>query len=355
MMKDTTRIDHRKLHEVCLAILMKGGVDKTQAGEVANNLVWSELVGRENFGLLRLPVFLKRVKHGGIKCPCVPRFVECSPGSAILDADAGFGQYAANLAIERAISFAQSTGVGIVGVRNSNFFGTGAYFVHKAAEKGMIGLVMSNSFPKVTAHNGLAPILGTNPFAFGAPLRNGESLMFDMATSALAGSTVREHAARKKPLPEGMAVDANGKPITDPASIGKGALLPAAGAKGYGLSLMVEILAGVLTGAGVSKGVASMYKDVAQPGDNGHFMIVLDIFRFMELELFYDRLEYLTGLVKASSQDGKVLLPGEIRWQNYKNNLSAGIKLGKDTLGVVSKLCAQMGITQNLAPALQDA
>jgi len=354
MKKDTRRIDHRDLHTVCLKILTKGGVDEIQAKEVANNLLWSELVGRENFGLLRLPVYLDRVKHGGIKCPCVPSFIECSPTSAILNADAGFGQYAAKLAVEHAIQLAQSTGVGIVGVRNSNFFGTGAYFVHQIAEQGMIGLVMSNSFPKVTAHNGLVPVLGTNPFAFGAPLRNGESLMFDMATSALAGSTVREHAARKKPLPEGLAIDANGKPIIDPASIDGGALLPAAGAKGYGLSLMVEILAGVLTGAGVSKGVASMYKDVAQPGDNGHFMIVLDISRFMVLDLFFERLEYLTELVKASNQDGEVLLPGEIRWKNYKSNLSAGIKLGKNTRDVVSKLCAQMGIDHGLAPALLD-
>ncbi len=196
--------------------------------------------------------------------------------------------------------------------------------------------------------------MGYIPFAFGAPFRNGESLMFDMATSALAGSTVREHAAKEKPLPEGMAIDANGKPITDPASIGKGALLPAAGAKGYGLSLMVEILAGVLTGAGVSKGVASMYKDVAQPGDNGHFMIVLDISRFMALELFFDRLEHLTELVKASNQDGEVLLPGEIRWQNYKSNLNTGVRLGKETRSVVSKLCAQMGIDHGFASASLD-
>ena len=353
-MNRSTRINHRKLHAVCLAILKKGGTDEAQAEEVADNLVWSELVGRENFGLARLPVFLERIKQGGIKCPCVPQFVECTPGSAILDADVGFGQYAASLAIERAIIFAQSTGVGIVGVRNSNFFGTGAYYVHKAAEKGMIGLVMSNSFPKVTAHNGLAPVLGTNPFAFGAPLRNGESLMFDMATSALAGSTVRQHEASKKPLPEGMAIDSKGNAITDPASLGKGALLPAAGAKGYGLALMVEILAGVFTGAGVSNGVASMYKNVAQPGNNGHFMIVLDISRFMALELFFDRLENLTELVKASNPDAEVLLPGEIRWQNYKNNLSNGIELGKDTGGVVRKLCAQMGISHTLPAALQD-
>src|SRR4029077_4137174 len=129
----------------------------------------------------------------------------------------------------------------------------------------------------VVAHGGLKQVLGTNPFAFGSPPKDGEHVLFDMATSALAGSTVREHIAKGEPLPEGLAIDGNGKPITDPAKVNEGALLPFGGPKGFGLSLLVEILSGVLTGAGVGSGVHSMYSDFSRSGDNWPFLMVIEL------------------------------------------------------------------------------
>ncbi len=344
-MKEPILIEHKRLHELCLTILKAGGVDDLQATSVADNLVWSELVGRENFGLLRLPIYLERVAQGGLNTPCVPKFKDVSLSAALLDADGGFGQFAAGLAMDRAIEIARINGVGSVGVRNSNFFGTGAFFVNQAAKSEMIGLVMSNSFPKVTAHNGLTPVLGTNPLAFGAPRENGESLLFDMATSALAGSTVREYIASGSSLPEGLAINSDGSAITDPAKVSGGALLPAAGAKGYGLSLLVEILAGVLTGAGVSDDVGSMYQDVTEPGQNGHFMIALDISCFMPLEVFKSRLNHLTALIKASNPQDEVLLPGEIRWRNYNRSMREGVWLSGDTLNAVESVCRKLNVS----------
>ncbi|MEQ9143415.1 MAG: Ldh family oxidoreductase [Parvibaculaceae bacterium] len=332
------------LFDLCMAVLSAGGVTADQAQEVSRNLVWSEMVGRENFGLKRLPVYLERLAAGGLKPDAAPSFTELTPSAGLIDGDAGFGQYAGRLAADRAVDLARSSGVGTVGVRNSNFFGTGAYFVHRIAEAGMIGLAMSNSFPKVVAHGGLTPVFGTNPFAFGAPRRDGRSLMFDMATSALAGSAVREHMDKGQSLPEGMAIDEEGVPVTDPAKVAEGALLPVAGAKGYGLSLMVEILAGVLTGAGVADGVASMYKQVSAPGQNGHFLVALDISRFMPLETFYDRLEGLVGMIKASHPDNEILLPGEVRWKTYEESRASGIRLDEGTRGTVEAICERMGL-----------
>ncbi len=343
------------LRDVCIALFRAGGVDQKQSCEVANNLIWSELVGRENFGLLRLPIYLERVAMGGLKCPCDPQFSNRSDTISILDADAGFGQYAANLATERAVSLARTSGVGMVGVRNSNFFGTGAYFINKIANAGMVGLVLSNSFPKVTAHGGLSPIFGTNPLAFGAPRRNGEHLLFDMATSALAGSTVRECIENDTPLPDGFAIDQNGAPTTDATKVADGALLPVAGAKGYGLSLFVEILAGVLTGAGVADGVSSMYSDVSAPGQNGHFMVAIDVSRFMTPDEFYTKFEALIVSIKGSHPSNDILLPGEIRWRNYHRNLETGIPLGDTTRKVVEILCRQHDVPVPWAKTRQVA
>jgi ureidoglycolate dehydrogenase (NAD+) len=299
--------------------------------------------------MLRVPLYLERVAQGGIACPCDTRFEEIGPSLHRLDGGGGFGQHAGAIAMERAVDLAADHGIGVVGVRNSNFFGTGAYFVHQAAEAGMIGLAMSNSFPKVTAHGGVRAVFGTNPFAFGAPRRGGESLMVDMATSGLAGSTVRQHMVDGTPLGEGLAVAPDGSAITDPAKVGEGALTPFGGAKGYGLALMVEILAGVLTGAGVAGGVASMYKDLGHSGNNGHLMLALDVTRWMSMEEYYGRFDALVATIKASGDD--VLLPGEIRWRNARENTAQGIELGADLRARLAEIADPLGIAAPWQPA----
>lgn len=338
------RIDAAALKSYVARIMRAHGVDGDQVRSVAENLIWSELVGRANFGVLRLPVLLKRVRSGVLRCPCRPTFEGLSDSVERLDGDDGFGQHLGELAMRRAVELAGTTGVGVVGVRDANFFGAGAYFVQLAAEAGALGLAMSNSFPKVIAHGGLHPVLGTNPFAFGAPRRNGRSLLIDMATSALAGSTVREHIARGEPLPVGLAVGPDGTPITDPAKVAEGGLLPFGGAKGYGLALLVEMLAGVLTGAGVSHGVASMYQNFSESGHNGLFMMALDISRWMPLPAYFERFESLIRELEASNPGGEVLLPGAIRWRSFDHNSQHGVPLDEDVRRSLEVLSRPHGI-----------
>ena len=202
--------------------------------------------------------------------------------AALADADAGqlAGPRAGRLAVDRACDIAAKQGVGVVGVTGSNFFGAGAYYAELAARRGMISLVLSNSFPKVAAPGGLNAVLGTNPFTFGAPRRDGRSILVDMSTAAVAGSTVREKAAKGEMFEPGVAIDAAGEPILDPNKVMAGTLLPAAGGKGFGLAILVEILSAVLTGAGISRELGSMYKHVDAGGKNGHFILALDAARW---------------------------------------------------------------------------
>ncbi|NOX40222.1 MAG: Ldh family oxidoreductase [Alphaproteobacteria bacterium] len=320
------------------------GVDATQCRIVAGNLIWNDIVGRTNYGVERLPVMLRRVRAGLIKTSATPVFERLSDTTRRLDGDNGFGQFVGECAIASAIEMAKTHGTGIVGVWNSNFFGTGAYFVEKAAEKGMIALVLSNSFPKVAAEGGLRPVLGTNPFAFGGPRKNGRSLLVDMSTASLAGSTIREKIRTGGSLAEGLVIDDKGQPLTDPVKAGKGTLLPAAGAKGFGLALMVEMLSAVLTGAGISKEVGSIYNDFDRTGNNGHFFLVLDIKRWMTLDEYYTRFETLIAMIKASGDDGDVLLPGEARWNMREKNLVEGIAIEAETLNGLETLAAEFGI-----------
>jgi len=328
------------LRDFITALFVAHGASQAQAASVARHMVWCEMVGRQNWGLARVAIHLKRIKSG-VLTPQHDITVETiSTSIARIDGRGGFGYHAAERAIEHAIALALDTGIGIVGVRNSNFFGAGAYYVNMAAEASMIGFAMSNSVPHVVAYGGLRPVLGTNPFAFGAPRRKGMHLLIDMATSSLAGSTVREYIAKGKPLPEGLAIDAVGKPITDPAKVSEGALLPFGGPKGFGLSLMVETLAGIITGAGVSNGVASLYNDFTRTGDNGHFLMALDVARWMDLDSYHARFEGLVAAIKASG-DG-VLLPGEVRWENYRKSIAKGVVLEERTAEAVASLAAQV-------------
>jgi len=317
------RIGVDELESGVRALFMACGAGPVQAASVARHIAWCESVGRANFGIERIPILIRRLREGVVDGRGNMAFEALAPSLARLDAAQGFGFDAAERAMDHAIDLARATGIGVVGVKDSNFSGCGAYYVNRAAEAGMISLALSNSFPKVTAHGGLKPVLGTNPFAFGAPARDGRHLLFDMATSALAGSTVREHMAKGIPLPEGLAIDTEGQAITDPSKVAGGALLPFGGAKGYGLSLLVEILSGVLTGAGIGPGVASMYSDFSRSGDNGQFLLALDVSRWMDWESYFTRFETLLALLHTSGNG--VLFPGEIRWEHRQRALSEGV------------------------------
>ncbi len=339
------RVKADRLREFARALLVASGTDEGQAAKAAEILVWCDLVGRSAYGVWRLPNQCKRVKLGLIKCPCRPKVESRTASLCTMDGDNGFGYVVGAQAMERAIAMARRAGVGVVGVRNSNFFGAGVYFVNQAAEAGMVALAMSNSFPKVAALGGRKPVMGTNPFAFGAPRSNGRHLLVDMATSGVAGSLTRKLIERNEPLPEGYAIDAEGRPITDPRKVDQGVLLPFGGAKGYGLALMVEILSGVLTGAGIAHGVKSMYKNFQEGGNNGHLFVAVDIGRLMPLSLFTERMDSFIDALRASgAADGDVRYPGENRWDAYAENLKSGPELDAPMVEALTGLAKECGV-----------
>ncbi len=343
----SVNIGIEQLRNLTGEILVASGADEKEAVILAEILVWCNQVGRPNQGVWRLPLLTRRFRENLIKSPCTPEFEQSSPSITLIDADQGSGHYIGHIAMQRAITIARETGVGIAGVTNSNFYGAGSYYINLACENGMVGLAMSNSFPKVAAFGGVKSVLGTNPFAFGAPRRNGDHLLVDMATSSSAGSSITKSTEQGIKLAEGIAIDENGNAITDPEKVQSGSLLPFGGAKGFGLALMVEILSGVLTGAGFSHGVKSMYKNFEESGDNGHFFIAIDVQKMIPLDSYYDRMDELIDSVKASADgiEGKdVIFPGEMRWVEYQKSLVEGISLDEKTAASLEELSEQLNV-----------
>ncbi|WP_112322088.1 Ldh family oxidoreductase [Oceanibium sediminis] len=338
----TARYTQKDLAGFVTDVLVALGNPVEMARINADVLVWSDLVGRHNHGVIRLPALVARVRKGLIDLGAEPELTALSPGTERIDARHGLGQYAGHLGAARAIALARDTGIGAVGVCNSNYYGIGACYLHQMALEGMIGVALSSSAPKVAAHRGRDPVMGTNPLAFGVPMPDERTLMVDMSTAGLAGSTVREHAEKGWPLPEGFLIDKTGAPVTDPALASKATLLPAAGAKGFGLGLMVEVLSGVLTGGAISHQVLSIYNDFSGPARSGHFFVALDVRRWMPMEDFHDRMRFLTGVIAAAGGDTR--LPGESRWRAAEENTRAGIPVAGDVMERLRDHASDLGV-----------
>ncbi|KRT56584.1 Ldh family oxidoreductase [endosymbiont of Ridgeia piscesae] len=324
-------------------ILTAAGADREQATSVAEVLIWGNSAGRPNQGVWRLPILCKRLSKGLFNSPCNLKIDKRTPSVAVIDGDNGIGHYVGQMAADTAIDLASKNGVGVVTVSDSNFLGSLGYYVDKIAKNGMLAVLWNNSFPKVAPYGGVKAVLGTNPLAFAAPRRNGRNVIADLSTGASAGSTITKAAELGQPIPEGIAIARDGTPITDPAKVKDGALLPFGGAKGYALGLMVEIMAGVVSGAGISHGVHSMYGDFENPGNSGHFFMAVDINTLMPMNTYYDRMEMLVDVLRESGEE--VMLPGEGRWSALdKTEAAGGIALDEKTTKALTELANSLSV-----------
>jgi ureidoglycolate dehydrogenase (NAD+) len=341
-------VSWESLQRFACQLLCSAGVAEQEADLVASGLVWADLVGRHTHGVERLAIYLKRFRHGLISSPCNAEFIRHSETISTLRGNNGFGHYLGQIAISRPIEIAGRHGLGVVGVTQSNHFGAAAYYVQSAAEAQMIGLAFSNSTPQVAPYGGTTAVLGTNPFAFGAPTRSGQSVLVDFSTGAASGSMIRRATEAQKGIPEDILIDEMGRAVVDPSPLNRAVILPFGGAKGFCLGLMVEILSGVITGAGFSHEVASSYGDFDRRCNIGHLFMALDISRVMPMEEYYERMEMLVSSLKNSGRSkdvGEILIPGETRWRHYARQLAQGIGLDRRTIDLLQTLAAELKVS----------
>jgi LDH2 family malate/lactate/ureidoglycolate dehydrogenase len=259
----------------------------------------------------------------------------------------GLGHLVAEEAMQHAIRLAGDEGVGIVCARESNHFGAASYYVVQAADSMMIAFALSNSAPKVAGYGGIVPILGTNPLAFAAPRRNGQHLIVDMATSSTAGSSIRLMARDGEELEEGMAIDSKGNAISDAEEAASSTLLPFGGAKGWGIMLIVEVLAGVLAGAGIGEGVKSIYRDLDDSGHNGHLFAAISVDRFLSLDEWFNRMESLVDLIQKANESApgqSVRIPGEARWMELQRSDQLGVEVDNRTVKELTDLARRYAL-----------
>ena len=299
-------------------LLRAVGVRPSDAEILWDSMAYADLRGKTTHGVARLPLYWKNIQAGTIDPQARPVTVSDKGALAVLDARNGFGQVAAARAVELAVQKARTFGISAVGVRNSNNFGAAGYYGLLAAEQGVASLIMANASPALVAPGASAQVLGTNPVCFAAPgasaagdasdVADRPPIVFDMASTVVARSKIRLALKNQEEIPQDWAVDAAGNPTSSPKEALAGALLPVGGAKGYGLALMVDYFAGLLTGSAFA-GQVKPLGDTDAPSRNGHFFIAVDVSAFYGKDEYQERYNELVEALKASGE--AVRLPGE--------------------------------------------
>ncbi len=272
--ESTLRVSAEDERSLIEDVLLHVGASRDDACTVATVLVEADLRGQSSHGILRLPIIVQRVRAGLIHPRATPHLAWTSAALGDLDADSGFGHVIALFAMREAVRRASETGIAAIAVRNNNHIGMLAYYVEYAARVGSVGIVLTTSEALVTPFGGAEALIGTNPIAIGFPAEP-EPFVLDMATSATAMGKVIDHHQRGEALPGGWAVAADGQPTTNAAAALRGALLPFGGAKGYGLGLAVELLAGALVGAALGQDVHGTL-DAEHPSSKGDLFIAIN-------------------------------------------------------------------------------
>lgn len=317
-----------ELRRFSVEALLKVGVSEEDAKTTAEVLITTDTFGVLTHGTKNLYQYILKMQAGGLDAKAVPTVEGEGPSWAIINGNKAVGMVSACKAMNLAVKKAKETGIAYVGVKNSCHFGAAGYYANLAAKEGLIGLSMSNADPVIAVPNGSKKAIGTNPFSFAAPLGNGKSVFLDIALSNVAALKVIMAQEKGQAIPDTWLVDNDGLPTTDAAKFPKEASLQPMGAhKGYGLAVLVEILASVITGAGLLSEIASWNLDLSSTNNAGHAFVAIDVSKMIPAEVFATRINQMASELKngpkAKGAD-KIFLPGEMEWDKRSEALESG-------------------------------
>lgn len=342
------------LRRHCAAVLTAAGLPDEASALVADSLVDAEARGVTSHGVTRTRIYSERLRAGMIDRDAQPRVVRRSTAAVHLDAGNAIGHVGALAGLDHASELATEHGVGAAGVAGSNHCGTLAYFTRLGARRGMVVMALSTAPPTMVYFGGRSRAVGTNPLSIAVPRRAGDPVVVDMATSATARGKIILANQLGEEIPDGWAVDADGRPTTDPAAALKGSVVPFAGAKGSALAMMVDLLAGALVAGAAGPDIGDMYEDWTRTQRVGHLVIALDPDAWLGRDAFADHLEGFVrrvhDLPPADGFEG-VLLPGEVEDRAYARAQEQGVRLTASVHEDLLAVAAEVGLDRTLPAA----
>ena len=327
-------------------LFMAAGVGSDAAATVAEALVEADLDGVPSHGLLQAPIYLKRLLAGSVSTAAEGRRVTESEAVSVFDGDVVLGALAAQQAMADAIARARRHGIAAAAVRRGFHFGAAGRYARMASSAGLIGIAMCNSRAMMPAPGGAEPVVGNNPLAIAVPTADGVPLVLDMAMSETSIGRIRVAAARGEELPPGWALDSDGRPTTDPAAALSGMLVPIAGAKGFGLALMIDLLTSLLSGGAGGTEVTSFYEGIDQPAHCSYLFIAIDPAHFGVGETFAAQAAEAAARVRDSRPaDGvdRLFTPGERRYERHQN-ANGKISIAPTVLAELNALAGRVGV-----------
>jgi LDH2 family malate/lactate/ureidoglycolate dehydrogenase len=327
------------------AIFVGHGLPGQDAARVAECLLEADLRGLASHGVSRIPIYTRRLRLKLVNPKPELKLTPLAPAAAHLDGDNGMGFVVASRGMAEAIERARACGIGMVLAMNSNHFGMAASYLLQALNADMAAIVLTNASPAMPIWGGRTPFLGTSPLAIAVP--GGKvPLVLDMATSVAARGKIRRAAQQKGTIPAGWALDPQGRPTTDAQAAYDGVVLPLGGPKGSGLSLLMEALAGVMSGAAFGGGVKDQYKDFETPQNVGHTFIAMRPELFIRQEAYEARMDDLVARAKASPlAEGfdEILMPGEGEQRRAGRGRGEGLEFSAADIAMLREEAASVG------------
>lgn len=336
------------LRGFCAQALERAGARPADAAVTADGLVAADLRGVHSHGVLRVGIYADRLRAGSINPRAELEIVRDGGAAVAADAQAGLGIAMAVRAMDLAIARAQAHGIAAVGVRNGNHCGMLAYLAMRTLPVGAVGVAASNGDAQVAPWGARAKFLGTNPLAVAVPARDELPVVLDMATSVVAHGRIKAASDRGEPIPPDWAVDGEGRPTTDPSQALAGALLAFGGPKGSGISILIDLLAGLLPGGRSGPEIVPLYERLDQPQGVGHLFVALHVEAFEPLEAFGARVDETVRRIRAlppASGASRPFLPGELEHLRAEEYRDRGIPLPPDAVAEVARAASALGLT----------
>jgi len=345
---DMPRVEASGLAAFVQRALAAAGLPARDAAQVAELMVEADLRGSDTHGVIRLPLYVRRLEAGGINKQPSIRLVQDKPSAGLVDGDNGMGHLVMRFVAQTAIEKARRTGVGWVGARMSNHAGPAALYAMMPLAHDMIGVYLA-----VGSNNHLPPwgarenLLGTNPIAVAIPASREPPVVLDMAPTVAAFGKVRLKAQRGEEMPVGWMIDRDGKPLTDARRADEGFLLPIGDYKGYGLSLIIGLLAGTLNGAAFGKDVIDFVKEPGKTANTGHAVVALSIAAFAPVEAFKHQVDVAVRTMRAAERlpgIERIWLPGERSNRTRLERAKSGVPMPKPLRESLDATARDLGI-----------
>ena len=341
-----------RLHTLVTAIFRRCGMSEPDADLLADSLVFADLRGVNSHGVLRVPEYVRKLKHDGVDPRGRPQVIRDSGACMVVDGGNSMGQIAAHFAMKKVIERAATTGIAAAAIRGSNHCGALAYFAVQALEHDMIGLATTNALPTMAPWGGVERILGINPIAIAIPAGDEFPIVYDAAFSGSSHGKIRIHHQKGLTLPDGWALDEDGNPTNDPAAAINGLLMPIGGFKGTGLAMIMGILSSMLSGASYGTELGNM-EEGPKPGQDGHFVAAIKIDAFEDVSRFKSRVDHAVKQIhecRLAKGFDRIYAPGEKEYISQADYLRDGIPINPVTF---ADLCQTAGKLRISAPPSQ--